>query len=71
MLARRMKSSKNSTEIKALFDKCADKITEANVVISEYISNPVKYAISSTYVGSLLGYLGAYGIASQSLLKSM
>lgn len=71
MLARRMKSSKNSTEIKTLFDKCADKITEANAVVSEYLSNPAKYAISSTYVGSLLGYLGAYGTASQSLLKSM
>lgn len=70
-MARQMKASKATGEIKNLFEKCAAKINEANSFISKYLSDPKKYSIASAGVCTLLGYLGAYGKASHSLMASM
>lgn len=70
-MVRQIKASKATGEIKNLFEKCAAKINEANSVISKYLSNPQKYAIVSTDVNVLLGYIGAYGKEQYSLINSM
>lgn len=70
-LVRQMKANKATGEIKALFEKCVNKINEANNIISEYLYNPKKYSFAAISICELMGWIGAYGEKTGSLMRSM